>query len=148
MPLATDTQLGMAMRFLVTIDETKVNLGSWSKASGLDVAWDLVEYRAGDAGNDRWFFPGNTKYSTIKLERAAESAGTPAVHDWLNSNSFAHKPCTGSIELQDAKKATVMKWTLRHVIPVKWAVTAFEASASKVALETLELAHMGFLTKE
>ncbi len=148
MALATDTQLGMAMRFTVTIEETAVNLGSWSKASGLDVAWDLVEYRAGDAGNDRWYFPGATKYSTIKLERAAEAAGTKAVHDWLNKNSFAHKPCTGSIELLDAKKAPVMKWTLRHVIPVKWAVAAFEATANKVAIETLELAHMGFLTTE
>jgi len=51
------------------------DLGSWAKVDGLDVSWDIAEYRAGDGGNYRWYFPGNTKYSNIKLARAA--CGTP-----------------------------------------------------------------------
>lgn len=148
MAIATDAQIGMSMRFKVTIDNGKFDLGSWSKVAGLDVAWDLVEYRAGDGDNERWYFPGLTKYSTIKLERAVQADGTKAVKEWLNSNSFQHEVQTGAIELLDAKGATVMDWELRHVIPVRWSVTPFEATSSKVALETLELAHMGFLTAE
>lgn len=148
MPIAADALIGMAMRFAVTIDDGKYNLESWSKATGLEVSWDLVEYRAGDRRNDRWFFPGVTKYPTIKLERAATSEGTGKVKEWLNSNSFKHKVQSGSIVLQDAHLDEVSKWDLRQVIPVKWSVTGFEATSTKVALETLELAHLGFLTDE
>ena len=149
MALAADTQLGMSMRFMVTIDETTYDLGSWAKVSGLDVAWDLVEYRAGDGPkNERWYFPGLTKYSTIKLERAVQEADTKAVREWLDKNSFNHKVTSGKVELRDAKSAPVMEWTLRHVIPVKWSISPFDSAANKVAVETLELAHMGFLENE
>jgi len=149
MPLAAETQLGMSMRFTVKIDEKKYDLGSWSKVSGLDVTWDLVEYRAGDGPkNERWYFPGLTKYSTIKLERAVQDADTKSVRKWLEENSFKHKVTSGKVELLDAKLAPVMDWTLRHVIPIKWSISPFDSSANKVALETLELAHMGFLENE
>ncbi len=149
MALAADTQVGMSMRFTVKIDEKSYDLGSWAKVSGLDVVWDLVEYRAGDGPkNERWYFPGHTKYSTIKLERAVQDADTKKVRTWLEKNSFNHKVTSGTVELLDAKLATVMDWTLRHVIPVKWSISPFDSTASKVALETLELAHMGFLENE
>ena len=41
-----------------------------------------------------------------------------------------------------------MFWTLRHVIPGKWSISPFDANASKVAIEVLELVHMGFLENE
>lgn len=149
MALATDAQLGMSMRFTVNLDEQAVNLGSWSKVTGLDVTWDLVEYHAGDGPkNERWYFPGRTKYSVVKLERAVEADGTKAVQEWLAKNSFQHSVTSGKIELQDAMGAVVFAWTLRHVLPVKWSVTPFDSSANKVALETLEIAHMGFLENE
>jgi len=148
MPIATDAPIGMAMRFAVTIDDGQYNLESWSEAKGLEVSWDLVEYRAGDHRNDRWFFPGLTKYPTIKLVRAATIEGTEAVKKWLNSNSFTHKAQSGSIVLKDAHLTEVSKWDLRQVIPVKWSVSGFDATSSKVALETLELAHLGFLTED
>ena len=48
----------------------EIDLGSWAKVDGLDVTFDVVEYRAGDAWNSRWYCPGATKYSTVKLSRA------------------------------------------------------------------------------
>lgn len=147
MAIATETQLGLSMRFDVTIDNS-YDLKSWSKASGLEVSWDICEYRAGDGKNDRWYFPGLTKYQTIKLERAANLDDTKKVKEWLESNSFKHEVQTGSVVLMDAKLGEVHKWSLRHVLPVKWNIQAFEAGSSKVAIESLELAHMGFLEDE
>ena len=124
------------------------DLGSWSKVSGLDVTWDIAEYRAGDGQNDKWYFPGLTKYSTVKLERAVQAEGTKKVREWLDSNSFKMKVQSGKVALLDAKSEEVMFWTLRHVIPVKWSISPFDANASKVAIEMLELVHMGFLENE
>jgi phage tail-like protein len=144
---ASDAKLGMTMRFKVTIDGQ--DLASWSKASGLEVSWDLVEYRAGDNDNDKWIFPGLTKYPTVKLERAANAADSALVRTWLNKTSFKHDGTkTAKIELQDAGLTKVADWTLRNVMPVKWSIVAFDASGNKVATETLELAHTGFLDEE
>ena len=148
MAIAADGQVGLVTRFSVTIDDKAFDLGSFSKVSGLDVTWDVAEYRAGDAKNERWYYPGITKYSTVKLERAAEKDGTPKVRKWLESNSFKTKIQSGKVELHDAKGDPVTHWTLRHVIPVKWSIVAFDATQSKVATEVLELAHMGFLENE
>ncbi|HSH23632.1 MAG: phage tail protein [Actinomycetota bacterium] len=144
MPINDDTQLGLANRFKVTIDKSDYDLGSWAKVEGLDVKWDLVEYRSGDGANNRWYFPGKTDYSTIKLTRAA-CKDTGTVKKWLTATSFEHEAHSGKIELLDSKNGKVADWTLKNVLPLKWSITGFDASASKVATETLELAHLGFL---
>lgn len=140
---ATDAMLGMTMRFRVTIDGH--DLAGWSRATGLEVSWDVVEYRAGDNDNERWIFPGLTKYPNVKLERAADKDNSAKVRTWLQSNSFRHEPKSAKIELLDAGLQPVADWSLNNVMPVKWSIVPFDASGNKVAVETLELAHTGFL---
>ena len=41
-----------------------------------------------------------------------------------------------------------MDWELKNVMPVRWSITGFDAGASRVATETLELNHRGFLADE
>jgi phage tail-like protein len=145
MALTDSSQIGLANRFKVTIDG-KYNLGSWATADGLDVKWDIAEYRAGDNGNDRWYFPANTHYSTIKLTRAA-SEESKKVKEWLSDNSFKWQPpgFSGRIVLGDSANKEIMHWDLRNLLPTRWAITSFDAAASRVAMETLELVHDGFL---
>ncbi|WP_328455229.1 MULTISPECIES: phage tail protein [unclassified Amycolatopsis] len=139
--------LAMANRFKVVIDQGAYDLGSWSKVTGLDVTWDVAEYRAGDSWNHRWYYPGNTKYQTIKLERAA-CKDTNVVKKWLNEGATKPKFYTGTLKLYDANNDAVTEWELRNVVPAKWSIAGFEAGSSKVALETLELQHLGFLDDE
>lgn len=143
MPTGTPAMLGMAMRFKVEV--MTLDLGNWSKASGLEVSWDLVEYRAGDRDNERWIFPGLTKYPTVKLERAADADSSKTVREYLEKVSFAYAEHTAKITLQDASGKPVTDWELRHAMPVKWSIVPFDGAGNKVATETLELAHIGFL---
>jgi phage tail-like protein len=148
--LSDSSTIGLSNRFVVKMTgKSEYDLGSWYKADGLDVSWDVAEYRTGDGGNDRFYFPGNTKYSNIKLTRAV-SEETKKVRAWLTKNSFTSEVFIGKIELYSAKKADglITDWELRDVMPVKWAITGFDAGASQVSLETLELAHRGFLEDE
>ncbi|GAB1688900.1 phage tail protein [Krasilnikovia sp. M28-CT-15] len=147
MALTDTTMLGMANRFKVKIDNGQYDLGSWSQVDGLDVKWDLAEYRAGDGGNQRWYFPANTHYSVVKLTRAA-SKESQLVRKWLDSTSFKWEPQTGMVTLLDSMGEEITGWDLKHVMPLRWSVSGFEAGASKVATETLELHHMGFLLDE
>ncbi|MBV7696571.1 phage tail protein [Streptomyces sp. TRM70350] len=144
MSFTDNTTLALANRFQVVIDEGTYNLGSWAQVDGLDVQWKLCEYRAGDAGNDRWYFPGYTEYSTLKLTRAA-CEDSSIVQGWLASTSFQSKPHSGSITLLGPSNQPLITWEMRRIVPMKWSISGFEASTSKVALEKLELAHLGFL---
>ncbi|BCB88710.1 phage tail protein [Phytohabitans suffuscus] len=140
-------ELGLANRFYVRITPGDYDLGGWAQVSGLDVSWDVAEYRAGDAGNHRWFFPGLTKYSMVKLTRAA-CADSLKVKEWLDKTSKQHQPGLVVVTLRDANQKDVMTWELKHAYPARWSVTGFEAGASKVAAETLDVVHVGFLDDE
>ncbi len=142
MPLNDQSKLGLSNRFHVKIDSH--DLGSWSKVEGLDVSWDMAEYRAGDGGNYRWYYPGNTKYSNIRLARAA-CEDSKKVQQWLSDNSFKHELGTGTITLNDSGHNPVIDWRLEGAYPAKWSITGFDAGGSSVAIETLELVHLGFL---
>jgi phage tail-like protein len=149
MPVSHDTPLALANRFWVKVDAPgEIDLGSWAKVDGLDVTFDVVEYRAGDAWNERWYCPGATKYSTIKLSRVVTAEDTKKVRDWLNKTALNHQPGMMMIELRDSADKPVTTWEMRSAMPAKWSVVGFDASASKIATEQLEVVHMGFLQDE
>jgi len=144
--MASDQPLALSNRFWVKADApSSIDLGSWAKVDGLDVTFDVVEYRAGDSWNERWYSPGMTKYSTVKLTRTVAKGDSAEVQKWLNITARSHKPGLVNIELRDASDTAVAEWTLRSAMPTKWSVTSFDASTSKVATETLEIVHQGFL---
>lgn len=149
--LNDQTKIGLANRFLVTVDPGKYSLGSFQKAEGLDVTWDMPDYRAGDGGNQRWFFPANTKYTSVKLIRAV-SDDSLKVRQWLDSNSFTFATARSlvTIELFDStgKAPALLSWVLRNAQPKKWSITNMDAGASAVSVETLEFEHEGFLDDE
>jgi phage tail-like protein len=136
------------VRVKVTIDNAKYDLGSFSMVRGIQVMWEIAEYRAGDGGNDRYICVGPSKYEPIHLERALRKSDTSAVREWLESNSFKSQAQTGKVELVDRQGETVMTWTLRNVMPSKWSMSPYDAKSSQVMTEVLELQHLGFLENE
>ena|SRR5438093_3882656 len=147
MPLSDGSKIGLGNRFKVTVDNGP-DLGSWAKAEGLDVSWEVPEYRMGDQWNARLIAPANTKYNPVKLTRATDSEDSPKVKKWLEQNSLNHTINIGvTIELHESKKDSppIMSWDLRNVVVKKWAITTFDAGTGSVAIETLELDHEGFL---
>lgn len=140
-------QRTLSHRFVVTADNCEFDLGSWSKATGLDVTWDLAEYRAGDAGNNSPRPPRHLRESfndgTITLSRAAGEE-TNSVQEWLARLASTGQSATVTILLIDALGQVVTTWELDDVMPRKWSISGFDAGASNAATETLVLAHEGF----
>jgi len=148
MALPNDNILALANRFTVTVDIPKtMDLGSWAKVDGLDVTFDIVEYRSGDMGNDRWYTPGFSKYSMIKLSRAV-SSDTSKTREWLSLTGKTPTPGGMVIALFDSAATKVFEWEMRSAIPAKWSITGFDAGTSKLATEQLDIVHMGFLDDE
>jgi phage tail-like protein len=52
---------------------------------------------------------------------------------------------TATIEARTAEGEVIARWSLVDVVPVKWSGPQLSPDNAKVAIETLELAHHGFL---
>jgi phage tail-like protein len=149
MAMTDDDNPGMANRFKVKHMPSEYDFGSWAKVDGLEVTFEMPEYRAGDAWNNRWMYPGFTKYPTVKLTRAAVPKDTKKVKKFLDDTAGKFVPGSIVITLLDAKGVTVFEWECKHAIVQKWSVSGgFDASASRVVTETLEFNHVGFLDDE
>jgi phage tail-like protein len=134
---------GDSSKFRVVIDHGDYDLGAWSKVSGLGVSWDPCEYRHG-GDNSLWTIPGRSKYNKITLTRAT-CPDSEVVQEWLANTSKYPKAYSGYIRLLTAIGYPLVTWTFGALIPVGWKIADFDTKASTVVLETLEIAHTGFL---
>ncbi len=133
--------LGLALHFEVMIDD--FDLGAWSKCEGLTVKFEVIDH-ANSADDYVHRMPGATAYENIKLTRGVTQLSN-SVSVWLSAQRRAPTKGTGAITLMDAARKPVMVWELFGVLPVRWAGPTLDVGASQVAMETLELAHEGFL---
>lgn len=143
---------GMSFRFKVHLDH--VDTGDWSACSGLKVDFKPEQLRSGGRYSSARWMPGEVSYPRLVLRRAINAKGSEKVQKWLKDNawkwmrdSFDVEDAGGSasIYLYDAYDHPVMKWTLKGVRPAAWSGPDLDAATGKVALETLELVHRGFL---
>lgn len=136
--------IGMSHHFAVLIDNVQYHFGDWSRAAGLSVSWQQIEHRTGDSGNDVEIFPGTTKYEPITLSRAA-GPYSRVVQFWLAQTSKKPQPQSGTIQLVNFLGMAIVQWRLSAFFPIAWSVEQFDAAGAKPAVETLKLAHTGFL---
>ena len=112
---------------------------------GLEV---VIEQRE-EGGNNGfvWQLPTRIKYPNIKLSRAVgkDSAKLTA---WLCSFANRVERQTATITAMTIGGEKVATWTLDGVIPVRWSGPSLNPDSPKVAMETVELAHHGFLPGE
>ncbi|MEU9979186.1 phage tail protein [Streptomyces sp. NPDC051014] len=136
--------VSMAFNFTVAIDQYDYELGDWASVSGLNVTWQTTEYFSGDTWNHPLLLPGVPKYQKIKLSRAA-CPDSQVVQQWLTETSLRNEPLSGAVALVNSFGVQTVTWELREFFPAAWGIGEFNAGQGKVALETLELVHTGFL---
>lgn len=137
---------GDSSKFLVVIDDGNYDLGSWSKVTGLNVTWDTLEYRVGDR-TSIWTAPGQRKFGKISLSRAT-GMDSAAVQDWLADTARTPKAYSGCIKLLTWAGVPLCEWRMHTFVPIGWKIADFETKAATVVIETLDLAHCGFLADD
>ena len=134
----------LSVCFSVTIDQH--DLGAFMTCEGLAVEV-AVEQRE-EGGNNLFVhqLPGRIKYTNVKFTRPV-NAESAKVRDWLASmSSGGVTRTTAEIVALSSDGKKVASWGLTGVFPVKWQGPSFSLESPKVATETLELAHHGFLS--
>lgn len=152
MPIADGTRLGLTTRFRVVVQD--VDLGGWATCRGLLVDFKHEMIKEGGHYDTVTIIPDRVMYTPITLTRAMNATDSAAVQTWLarvvqewyeDSSDGGYSDRTAQITLLDAHQETVMTWRLRNVYPLRWRGPDLDARSGNVAVETLDLAHEGFL---
>jgi phage tail-like protein len=144
MPERLETALSVC--FSVTID--KAELGSFNSCDGLGCEVVIEQREEGGNNGFVWQLPTRIKYGNVKLSRPVgkDSAKLTA---WLISFATGVERHTATISARASDdNKIVASWHLDGVIPVRWSGPQLSLDSPKVATETIELAHHGFLPPE
>jgi phage tail-like protein len=116
----------------------------FSSCDGLGV--EVVLEQREEGGNNEFIhqLPVRLKYPNVKLVRPVDEDSTK-VSKWLKEMQGTITRSTAEITVLGTDGEPVTSWKLKGVIPVRWQGPSMGAENNKVATETLELAHHGFL---
>ena len=133
----------VAHRFKVVIDKEH-ELGVFTGCDGLGV--EVVLEPREEGGNNEYIhqLPVRLRYTNIKLTRPVDK-DSRKVTSWLKSMQGTIKRTSAEITALGTDGKPIMSWKFKGVIPVRWQGPSMGAENNKVATETLELAHHGFL---
>ncbi len=137
-----EIELAVSVCFAVSIDDS--SLGTFNSCEGLGCEVVLEQREEGGNNGFVWQLPTRMKYSNIKLSRPI-SADTAKVAQWFAGMTGGVEPKTATIAALSATGEVVMSWGLLGVIPVRWTGPSLNLDSPKVATETIEIAHHGFL---
>jgi phage tail-like protein len=123
-------------------EDGKAVRGSFSEASGLEVAQDPIEYRNGSEDITMRKMPGLKKFTNITLKRGI--TGDLAFWNWIvqgmNGTAFRTE---GSILLLNENKEEVMRWNFKRGWACKFTGPGLNAKNNEIAIETVEICHEG-----
>jgi phage tail-like protein len=126
------------------VDWGGTNIG-FMEVIGLEIRYDVVEHRAGSSPEYSTVkMPGQVQYSNIILKRGI-TKGDNEFYRWISTiklNTVERRDLIISLLNEDHIPAVV--WKVKNAFPVKLTGPVLNASASEIAIETLEIAHEGF----
>ena len=127
-------------RYKVEIDGLEA--GGFSEASGFDASIDVIEYREGDMVQTPMKLPGLKKYGNITLKQGVMMA--MVMYEWMIAGVEGEvERKTITITILDETETATASWQVINAWPAKYTAPDFNATASEVAIETLEIAHEG-----
>ena len=125
-----------------------VEVAGFAECTGLNVETKVFEYKEGGNNATTLKFPEPSTYGNVTLKRGVTNSNE--LLSWqldvatgtFSTNKRSGNP-TVTVTLMNEKGEPVKGWNLIRAFPVKWVGPDFKASASEVAIETLEIAHEG-----
>ena len=127
--------------------DRRTSLGSFNSCEGLGCEVVIEEREEGGNNAFVWQLPTRMKYSRVKLTRAV-GGDSAKLTTWLAEFAATAQRQVATITAFTGDGVKVAAWTLQEVIPVRWTGPTFNLDTAKVATETVELAHHGFLPGE
>lgn len=129
-----------SFRFLVEIDG--ITVAGFSEVSGLQVEVETEDYNEGGVNDSTHRLPKTARYPNLTLRRGV--ADSTALWEWQRDVARGMvQPRNIHIVLLDDLRAERWRWRCLNAYPVGWTGPELRASESSVAVESLELVHVG-----
>jgi phage tail-like protein len=138
----SEVEEAVAVCYVVKIDDQ--NAWAFSSCDGLGCEVVMEQREEGGNNGFVWQLPTRLKYSNIKLSRPV-TEDSVKITGWIAGMAGGVKRKTATIEARTLSGTVIARWSLLDVVPVRWTGPQLSADSPKVATETLELAHHGFL---
>jgi phage tail-like protein len=139
-------EMALSVCFSVEVGD-EASLGSFNSCDGLGCEVVIEQREEGGNNGFVWQLPTRVKYGNVKLTRPV-SQDSAKLTAWLVSFATGVKRQTATISARGPDNQIVASWSLDGVIPVRWSGPQLSPDSPKVATETIELAHHGFLPPE
>ena len=130
--------------FYFKVSITEVGEMSFKEVSGLDMEFDVIDYRAGDSKEfTKVRMPGLRKHGDVTLKKGI-FISDKKFWTWIGEvRQNTIKRRTVTISLLNEKGDPAQTWKLVNAWPKKITVEGFKADGHGVALETVILVHEG-----
>ena len=137
-----DDDPAVTVCFAVSIDSN--DLGTFNSCEGLGCEVVIETHEEGGNNGFVWKLPTRLTYPTVKFTRPL-SKDTQKVAAWFASMANGVSRKTATVSALTADGRVVARWGLAGVVPVRWTGPSLNHDSPKVATETVEIAHHGFL---
>lgn len=141
-------KIGISPRFEIEIDGSVV--ASFSECSGLSVTVNTEKLEEGGANHTTLKFPGRVDYSNLTLKHGVTYSTD--LFDWFMQvvrGEAVRKQVSVrlfSLEASGNELKEMVTWQYLNAFPVKWTGPTLQVDSNSVAIESIELAHDGFVT--
>jgi phage tail-like protein len=135
----------LGFNFRVKVDGKDVVAG-FSEVSGLQAEIEVQDYREGGVNEYIHKLAGPARYPSNLVLKRGISDVEGGLWSWycdVMQGIIERKDVT--VVLMNSAGEEKVKWDFRKAYPVKWAGPGLRATASEIAIESVELAHMGLM---
>jgi phage tail-like protein len=141
MAMADEESVAVCFTFQIDHEE----LGAFSGCDGLGCEFVMETREEGGNNGVIWQLPTRLKYSNIKLTRAVNK-DSAKIMAWFAGQAKGITRKTATIRALTLNGTEIARWSLVGVVPVKWSGPQLSSDSTKIATETIEFAHHGFLS--
>jgi len=114
-------------------------VGFFMHCSGLELTFDVFEYREGGNNDIVHRLPGALTYPNLILSRGLTKEDTLLKWFYATHTEAQRKEITLTLKTGDSERT----WTFADAFPVKWSGPQMDATGGDIATERLEIAHAG-----
>lgn len=133
----------MTFRYRIEIDG--IIEAGFSEVTGLQATTQVEDYREGGVNDFTHKLPKETSYENLILKKGmTDSENLWNWHQGVVAGKFI-RATVHIIMLKDRSEDVAHTWSIKEAYPVKWTGPEFKADANAIAIESLELAHHGFV---
>jgi phage tail-like protein len=114
-------------------------IGFFHECSGLQLSFEVLEYREGGNNDFVHHLPGRIQYPNLMLSRGLTNEDALLKWFWATHTEAQRKEVTLTFGGGDVSRS----WTFVDAFPVKWTGPSGNHGEQSIAVETLEVAHAG-----